>query len=325
MKIFLTGATGYLGNQLAFQLVSQNYEVHALVRNINASNVPKHKNIHIFQGDICDYNSILKGITGCEVVIHTAAYTNLRSKNPENFYKINVEGTQNLLNASIENNIKKFIYTSSLAVYGPSGKNSLITEKQSKITSFSNNYERTKSIAEDLFGEYGKKGLSCVVLNISKIYGPGLNSYSNGVNKIVQKIKNDKFLVVPSRLNISSNYVFIHDVVQAHVNAIDWGKAGEKYIIGGENLSYEQLFKTVKNLTNSNIKIIKINYKLIRACFSTLTFIKTKLGLQVLVTPKVLDSLFTNRESSSEKAMNQLQYTITPLNSALTQTIQYLK
>jgi nucleoside-diphosphate-sugar epimerase len=81
MKVFVTGATGYVGHQLAKKLANQNYKVIALVRNLNSENIPKHVNIIPVKGDICNYDSIEKSIVGCDYVFHTAAYTNLKCKN----------------------------------------------------------------------------------------------------------------------------------------------------------------------------------------------------------------------------------------------------
>jgi len=94
MKALLTGATGYVGHQLALRLATENFEVHALIRNPDSDKIPKHKNIVVFEGDICDYESVVKAIEGCDYVFHTAAFTNLKCKTIDNFYNANVIGTQ---------------------------------------------------------------------------------------------------------------------------------------------------------------------------------------------------------------------------------------
>lgn len=324
MKVFLTGATGYIGHQLAIKLANQNYEVNALVRDINSDKIPKHKNIIIYKGNICDYKTIQRAIANCDYVFHTAAYTNLKCDKIDNFYNTNVVGTSNVLKASLAENVKKVIYTSTLSVFGPSLYHVPITEDQPRITSYSNDYELTKAMSEEVVLDYVKKGLSCIILNATRVYGPGLITFSNGVNKIISKIMKDKVLFVPSKLDVEANYVYIDDVVNAELLALKKGKAGEKYIIGGENIDYTGLFKKIINISNSKISIFKINYDLIERGITLISNLNWLFGNSTPLTPKVLDSLFTNRSASSKKAFSALNYKITPLKTGLEQTIKFL-
>lgn len=321
MKVLLTGVTGYVGHQLALKLASEHFVVHAIVRDVNSNRIPKHKNINVFEGDSCDYESICKAMEGCAYVFHVAAYSNLKCKTIDNFYKINVIGTQNILKAALHHQVKKVIYTSTLAVFGPSFKEVPITESQPRLASYANDYELTKSMSEEVVLDYVKKGLNCTILNLSRVYGPGLNTYSNGVNKLITKIAKNDVLIVPSKLNIISNYVFIDDVIDAHILALQSGKKGEKYIIGGENISYHQLFDNIKTLTKSKIRILKINYGLVKKLIMLNSNLNWLLGLGFVLTPKVLDSLFTNQSASSEKAKTKLDYKITPFEIGLSRTI----
>ncbi|WP_418602888.1 NAD-dependent epimerase/dehydratase family protein [Hwangdonia sp.] len=325
MKVFLTGSTGYVGHQLAIKLANQNLKIIALVRDLNSEKIPNHRNIFPVQGNVCDYESVEKNIKGCTYVFHTAAYTNLKNKRLDNFYNTNVVGTENILKASLKHKIKKVIYTSSLAVFGPSYKDVPITENQPRLVSYSNDYELTKSISEELVFNYIKTGLPCAILNVSRVYGPGLKTFSSGVNTLISKIANNDFLFVPAKLHVSANYVFIEDVVNAHVLAMTNRASVGKYTIGGENISYETLFKNIKNLTKSKIRIIKIDFGIVKTSLKCINVFRGFLGKPSGITIRVLNSLFVNRLSTSQKAITDLGYRITPLNSGLTQTIEYLK
>ena len=311
MKVFVTGATGYVGHQLALKLASENYEVIALVRDLSSEKIPHHKNISPITGNICDYKSLKKGIKGCSYVFHTAAYTNLKCKNLDNFYNTNVLGTENILKASEFHHVKKVIYTSTLAVYGPSFKNVLINETQPRLESYSNDYELTKSMSEELVLSYIKKGMACTILNVTRVYGPGLKTFSSGVNTLISKISQNDFLMVPSKLNINTNYVFIDDVINAHLLAMKNKKTLGKYIVGGENVTYETLFNSIKNI--------------LRMAFTFINGLKRLAGMPSGITSKVLDSLFVNRMATSQKAESDLGYKITPLNIGLVTTIKHLK
>lgn len=325
MKIFITGATGYIGHQLVKTLAKQNHEISILVRDLFSKRIPKRKNIKIHQGDLCDYNSIYKAMKGCDYVFHAAAFTDLKCNELDKFYNTNVLGTENVLECALKHNVKKLIYTSTLSVFGPALLNVPINEKQPRLQSIENDYELTKTMSEELVKSYVEKGLSCCILNVSRVYGPGLNTYSNGVNKILQKIMKDKILLVPSNLHIEANYVYIDDVIDAQIKALSHGKNGENYIIGGENADYNKLFETAKQVARSNIKIVKVNYKLIKILIQFQVSVVKLLFMNPLVTPKVLDSLFTNRSAISLKAKKTLGYHITPLREGMKQTINYLK
>lgn len=324
MKAFITGATGYIGHQLALKLADLDFKVNALVRNTNSVSIPKHKNIRLFKGDICDFNSILPAILDCDYVFHTADYTNLSNKRIDKFYNTNVLGTKNVLNASLCNNIKRFIYTSTLSVYGPSLYHVPITEQQPRIASYQNDYELTKTMSEELVQEYAAKGLSCVTLNISRVYGPGLNSYSNGVNKLISTILNKNVLYVPDKLEIETNHVYIDDVINAEILALEKGRSGEKYIIGGENANYSRLLKGIISISKRKISILKINYRLAKSILAFAEGINWLFGGRPDLTPKVLDSLFTNMVTSSNKAVSELDYSFTPLDKGLKKTIKFL-
>ena len=324
MKVLLTGATGYIGHQLALKLAIQDYEVHALVRDLGSKKIPRHKNIIPVKGDICEYETVQSAIKNCDYVFHTAAFTDLRCNKIDNFYKINVVGTRNVLEASMEERVKKVVYTSTLSTFGPALYKVPITENQPRIASYSNDYELTKSMSEDVVSEYVKKGLNCTILSLTRVYGPGLKTYSNGVNSLIFKMLNDKVLFVPSKLNIEANYVFIDDVINAELLALENGKSGEKYIIGGENSDYKTLFNHIKEISKSKIKTFQIDYNLVKNSIAFLNNLNSIFGRNFSLTPKVLDSLFTNRSASSQKAISTLNYKLTPFKIGLEQTINHL-
>jgi nucleoside-diphosphate-sugar epimerase len=110
MKILITGATGYVGHQLALSLAEQDNEIHILVRNTNSPNIPFHKNITVFSGDITDSQSISAAIKGCNQVYHTAALVKIFDRDQSQFYKINVEGTHNLLQKAREFGVEIFAH-----------------------------------------------------------------------------------------------------------------------------------------------------------------------------------------------------------------------
>ncbi|MBC3757224.1 NAD-dependent epimerase/dehydratase family protein [Hyunsoonleella sp. SJ7] len=325
MKVLLTGATGYVGHQLALALANQNITVHALVRDLHSEKAPIHRNIILIKGDICDYGSIAKAIEGCEYVFHSAAFTNLKCRTIDSFYNTNVLGTENVLRASVFAGVKKVIYTSTLSVYGPSYNEVPITETQPRIASFANDYELTKSMSEELVQKYIKEGLSCIILNVTKVYGPGVATFSSGVNKLISMLARKDFLMVPDKLKSTSNYVFIDDVVKAHILAMKSHRNHGKYIIGGENVSYQQLFSLIMKLTRRNVRIVKVHFGLVKLFFSMVSLFQRVIRIAPSITPKMLDFLFVNRIATSDRAKMDLNYRATPLYVGLKETINFLK
>lgn len=323
--VFLTGATGYIGSQLALSLACRGFPVSVLARNPASKKLPKHEAISFFQGDILDLDSVIKACRGCQYTYHLAAFTDLTCNKTEPFFNTNVKGSANVLEASRLNGVKKFIFTSSVSVLGPSTGNEPLTESHHRVTPFANDYENTKSMAEELVQEYNNKGLPGVILNVSRVYGPGPRGFSNGINRLISMVLTNRLLVIPERLQQVANYVFIEDVIQAHLLAMDKGIPGEKYIIGGENATYETLFGTICEVSQNRNRIVKLNYNLFRSALAVKTFMAKIFGAKPGITPEVLDYIFTDRRVSTEKAQARLGYHITPLHEGIEKTFACLK
>ena len=184
MKIFLTGATGYIGKQLAFRLVNSGYTVHALVREPGKAGNLAHPNLKLFKGDVNDCDSIRKAIDGCERVFHVAAFARLWARPSDLFFKVNVDGTRNILEAAADKNISRFVYTSSTAVFGNSF-NEPLSENDPRTIGFNSDYDLSKCMAERLVLDYARKGLCALIVNPSRVYGPGNESFSNPFSRLL--------------------------------------------------------------------------------------------------------------------------------------------
>ena len=324
MKILITGATGYIGYKLAMEAARKNYTVHILVRDLQSPLAPAHPNIKKFKGDITNKGSVLAAMEGCSKVMHAAAVAKLTAKDNSIFYSINVEGTRNMLDAALELGIKKFVFTSSGAVIGPSGKYPM-NESDPRIAAFENDYEISKHWAEELVKEYCRKGLFAVIVAAPRVYGPGHECNGNTMNTLLKNILSTRLAFVPSCDNVVANYAFVDDVVNGHFLAMEKGLGGEKYILGGENLSYRSFFQTIKQNAGEKIRLIRIPRLLIKfwsflyMCFCNL------IGKETHISPRVIDRLAQNRALSCEKAIRQLGYSITPFADGIQKTILHLK
>lgn len=325
MKILITGATGYLGHRLALTLAERNNEVHILVRNPYSNNIPQHKNIKVFAGDITQKQSITSAIKGCRQVYHTAALVKAFDKDSSLFYKVNVEGTRNLLELALETGVEKFVFTSSCSVIGPTLK-APMCENDKRIAPLDNDYDATKYMAEKLVKEFGKKGLHTVIVSPSKVFGPsGFDGKSISVNKVINRFINGQATFIPMPSQLIANYCYIDDVVEGHILAMSKGNVGENYILGGENISFSEFFQTIGTLSEKKGKPIEIP-KFVMKIFSIIQWLQFKAtNKEPLITENSIRQIYCNKIFSSEKAISNLGYQITPLREGLQQTIHFLK
>ena len=324
MKILITGATGYIGYKLAMEAARRNYTVHILVRDLQSPLLPVHPNIIKFKGDITDKDSVMIAMMTCDKVMHAAAVAKLSAKDNSIFYSVNVEGTRNMLDAALTLGVKRFVFTSTGAVIGPSGKYPM-NESDPRIAAFENDYEISKHWAEELVKEYCHRGLFAIIVAAPRVYGPGHECNGNTMNVLLKNILSMRLAFVPSCDNVVANYAFVDDVVNGHFLAMEKGLGGEKYILGGENLSYKSFFQTIKATAGKKIRLIRIPKFLIKLWSFLHMSICGLLGKETHISPKIIDRLAQNRALSSDKAVRQLGYSITPFSEGIQKTIFHLK
>ncbi|MEO7263292.1 MAG: NAD-dependent epimerase/dehydratase family protein [Ferruginibacter sp.] len=320
MKTFITGATGYIGNQLVKKLLEKDMHLHLLVRNPFSLAIPKHKNISIYKGDILNVTELTRAMQGCSHVYHCAAIARMSSHDRNKFFEVNVSGTQNVLDAAINTGVKKLVFTSSAAVFGPS-LNIPLTEEDPRIEAFESDYDFAKHLAENLVREYVAHGLHTVIVNPSRVYGPGLQTYSNAVNRLIMQLMKKSFMLVPDVSQYRGNYTFLDDVVHGHIKAMEHGRAGENYILGGENISNDVLALTIKHFAARSAKIIKCP----SAILKILIGISSPFTKDTDFNAAMIKRLHKHRMLCSDKAIAQLGYNITPFETGIETTIKYLK
>ncbi|MCR9015696.1 NAD-dependent epimerase/dehydratase family protein [Aquiflexum gelatinilyticum] len=323
MKSFLTGASGYLGQRLAMKLAENGETVHALIRNPDAVKTLAHPNIKVFFGDVLDKEAIAKGMEGCDTVFHVAALARVWSKDSDDFYRVNVDGTVNVIGAAKELGISKFILTSSTGTIGPSLKLPN-NEETPRWSSFNNDYEISKSLAEKELLKSVANGFPGLIVMPSRIFGPGIASPSSGVNRIIIGFMKKGFAVIPKQSEVIGNYGFIEDIVMGHILARDKGVIGEKYILGGENKTLGELFEAIKNGVNKNGWILKIPLWPLSYFSQFSKFLAERFGLEPKITPDLVKRLTQNSAFDCSKAVSQLGYQITPFEEAIEITIRFL-
>ena len=242
MKALVTGATGFLGSNLIIELLKNGVEIRALVRPGSKTTNLKGLNVEIITGDLLDKASLDNAISGCDVLFHTAALYKLWTLRPNDFLKHNVDGTKNVLQAALEADVSRVVYTSTASVFGH-WKGGPIPNENAKcsITEAIDGYHQSKFIAEAEALNYCSKGLDLVIVNPTAPIGP-YDIKPTPTGRILLDFINGR---IPAYIDTGINVVDVRDVARGHILAFEKGKTGERHILGNRNLTLKELFKLI--------------------------------------------------------------------------------
>jgi nucleoside-diphosphate-sugar epimerase len=243
-KIFVTGGTGFLGSYIIKELIERNYQVRAIRR--NEKKLPFYIPAEILnkaewvEGDVLDIVSLEEAMAGMDYVIHAAGIVSFWKKEKKQMYKVNVEGTANVVNAALTNNVKRFVHISSIAAIGRNKDGGSVDEtrkwEESKINT---PYARSKQKAEMEIWRGAGEGLNAVILNPSTIIGYGdWNTSSCAVFRNVH----EEFGWYSNGLN---GFVDVEDAAKATVLLMESNITDERFIINGDNWSFKKLLDTM--------------------------------------------------------------------------------
>lgn len=324
MNIFLTGSTGFIGTNLALKLANDGNRVHALYRSEEKAIDIQHENIKLFKGDITDVESIKAAMQDCQKVYHIAAFTDVWTKNPELIYELNVNATENVLKTALDLGIEKVVFTSTAGVFGPS-VNGTVNESSERAVDYFLEYERTKAIAEKMATKFVQKGLDVVIVNPTRVYGPGKLTKSNSVTIMIKSYIKGRWRVIPGDGKSIGNYVFIDDVINGHLLAMKLGKPGERYILGGLNISYIVFFNTLKKISEQKHFMFKLPLVIMLAVSHFMMLLTKLFGIKPMITPALVRKFNYHWNVSSKKAEKELGYQITNFKKGAEKTISWLR
>jgi NAD+-dependent farnesol dehydrogenase len=326
MQFFITGSTGFIGRELTVKLAREGSKIHLLVRSRDkAEYFSKYPGVTVFEGDITDSEAVLKSMQGCTHVFHLAALAKASVDHPDEFYDANVKGTYNILESALMNNVEKVIFTSSAATLRSSAANMVIDEESEKPGEYLTEYARTKAIAEKMCLNYWQSGLNVVIVSPSRVYGPGILSESNGVTRIFKLYEKGKWRFIPGDGEIYGNYVFIGDVVNGHILAMQKGIPGQTYILGGEDVTYNQMINIFRLVTGKKYFQVKIPTWIL---FLVSFIVNAGFGIlqkKSFLTPAWVKKFLQHQRLSVAKAKKDLGYSVTPFAEGISKTFSWLK
>lgn len=324
MKYFITGITGFIGYNLARELVTDGHTVNAIIRDQVSDDFKDLPGLQLFKGDLHNVRALRDAMEGCDVAFHLAALAKPWSKDPDDFYRINVTGAVNVFNAALDTGIKKVVFTSSAATMSPSIDHSPVNESTQRAVPFFNAYEVTKSEAEEKAREFCNKGLPVVIVNPSRVYGPGPINASNSVTRMIQGYRKGTWRIIPGNGKKIGNYVFIDDVVHGHILAAQRGWAGERYILGGENITFNEFFQILGEITGISRQMVHLPLAAMTFTAKIMEWQNPVTGFPPAITVDFVKKYMNHWSLSSDKAINELGYKITPFATGVKETLEWL-
>ena len=255
MKVLLTGATGFVGGAVARALVACGVDVRVMARAgsdlQNLQGLPH----ELVKGDLRDQASLRNALTGCRQLYHVAAHYALWAKDPSIFYDVNVTGTKNLLEAARDVGTERIVYCSTIGAIGlPTGGGLGTEETPVSLEQMAGHYKRSKYLAEQEVVKLAKAGLPVVIVNPSAPVGPGDVKPTPTGQVVVDFMKGR----MPAYIETGMNIVDVDDVATGHLLAMEKGRIGERYILGGKNLMLREVLEILSRLTGVKAPTIKL-------------------------------------------------------------------
>lgn len=325
MKIFITGASGFIGSQLVLTLAGENHDVRVLLRDPSKAEEFSGTGLSIIYGDLFNKEKLKTGMAGCDWVFHLAAYTRPVSKDPDLPYRTNVTGTVNVLEAAREQSVKKVIITSSAGTLSYSQNGLPVNEETNNNPVFHTEYERTKAISEKVARDYNSDSMDVIIVNPSRIYGPGNLTAGNSLTRIIKLYGRGLWRILPGDGEAIGNYVFVGDVISGLILSASYGKGGERYILGGENLSYREFFRVLGDIYGKERKLLTLKERSLKQIAGIAGIYSRFTHKQAFISDEWIDKYLQNWILSSSKAQTQLNYKITPFREGAEKTILWLK
>lgn len=322
MRTLITGGTGFIGRSLIGELSRRGEELIILCR--KGTDCPGYPipGTTILHGDILDRASIDRAMRGCRRVYHLAGFAKNWAKDPSVYALVNVDGLRNVLESAIGAGVKRVVWTSSAVTPGPSN-GSPVTEWTRREHSFYTDYERSKFMAEHMVRGLLNRGTEIITVNPTRVFGPGILNEGNSVTRMVSLYLAGKFRFIPGDGTAVGNYAFVDDVARGMMLAMESGKNGERYLLGGENRSYNEFFRTVSALSGTERRMFHLPGRLaIR--FARVEEFRSRFGHHPLITPGWVRTFLADWAVSVDRSRKELGYRPTPFAEAMTHTIRWI-
>lgn len=323
MKIFLTGGTGFLGKRVAGRLAEAGHQVRALVRP-RPRPVAMPPGVETVPGDVLDASTLDAGAQGAEAIVHCAALVKMWMPDRSQFDRVNVGGLLNVLAAAERCGAGRVLYTSSFIALGPTDGRVADESQQHAPTGHHNDYERTKARADIEARAAAARGFPIVTLYPGVIYGPGEMTDGSLMTRTIRDFMRRRVPYLGSG-DQTLCLAFIDDVVEGHLQALERGRPGRGYILGGENADYHRLFGLLSRLTGVAPPRLHVPFWTMALAGRALRWGARLTGAEPPITDEVVAIYRHDWAYSSARALDELGYRITPLEEGLRRTVDWLR
>ncbi len=255
MRVFITGATGFVGSHVAKRYVAEGARLRLLTRSTSRLDSLSGLDAEIVKGDLRQPETLRSALIGCDALVHVAADYRLWVRDPKEMYSANVDGTRELLRLARESGVQRVVYTSSVATMGFKSDGSIVNEETPvSLADMIGHYKRSKFLAEQEAIKAARDGQHVMILNPTTPIGPG-DIKPTPTGRIIVDFLNRKF---PAYVDTGLNLVDVDEVARMHVSALEYGTPGERYILGGENLTLKQILDRMSAITGLPSPTMKV-------------------------------------------------------------------
>lgn len=319
-RVLITGGTGCIGANLAARLTNEGIRVRILRRPTSELRAIADVDVEHCLGDVRDPASLRDAMTGCDTVFHCAAMVTFERSKAEEQLIVNVQGTRNVVEACLACGVQKLVHTSSVAAIGYPPEGELATEETPFTWKRRSGYKFSKFTAEEEVRRGVAEGLFAVIVNPTVVVGERDIHFHGG--DIIRRVKRWQ---VPFSLDGGMNIVYVGDVVNGMIAAARRGRRGERYILGGENLTHTEIFRRTARIVGGLPPIAELPVPLVRAAAIVAERVSSVLGIKPIITPDLIAGAGKCNWYSSAKAERELGYTITRFDETITRAYRWYR
>ena len=322
MKALVTGATGFVGAAVARTLLAQGCTVRALVRGSADTRNLAALAVERVTGDLLDSDSLARAAEGCRVLFHVAADYRLGAPDPRSLYRTNVEGTRAMLSAAARAGIERVVYTSSVATLAldPEGRPA-DEASPGRLADMIGHYKRSKFLAEEIVLEAARGGAWIVIVNPSTPVGPG-DVKPTPTGRIVLDAASGR---MPAYVDTGLNIVHVDDVARGHWLALERGRPGERYILGGENMTLREILAEVAGLAGRSPPRVRLPHAAVLPVAYLAEGYARLTGRSTRVTLEGVRMARKRMYFSSAKAVRELGYQWRPPREAFADALAWFR
>ena len=323
MKVFVTGATGFVGSHVAQELSRHGADLRLLVR--SSSKLANLQGIaaETVVGDLLQVDALRNAVSGCDAIMHVAADYRLWVTDPQQMHATNVTATRELLRLAREQGVPRVVYTSSVATMGFFSDGTLSDEATPvSLASMIGHYKTSKYLAEQEAVAAAQAGQQVIILNPTTPMGPG-DIKPTPTGRIIVDFLKRKF---PAYMHTGLNLVDVDEVARTHVKALEAGRPGERYILGGENLTLKQLLDKMSAITGLPSPTMRVPHSVaMMFALWDQTITGKLLGREPRATVEAVRMGKKMMFVSSAKAERELGFHVVPVYAALRSAIDWFR